>query len=95
MTDLRDSYDLDSRPRRDLRDTELGDMPGDVADVLDQALTTMLEHAEDHGVDVVGIPQIGAGIGGLRWPDVRVVIEEVAATSPVRVVVVSLPAGTR
>ena len=43
--------DLDARPRAELRETELGDMPGDVADVLDDWL--LAQHgvtSSRHGV---------------------------------------------
>lgn len=55
------------------------------------ALTAMVEHAEDHYVDRIGLPRLGAGIGGLRWPDVAAAIEQTAAGGNVQIVVVSLP----
>jgi hypothetical protein len=45
-----DSYDLDSLPRAELREGELGDMPGDVADVLDEWLTQHGVMSSNHGV---------------------------------------------
>lgn len=51
----------------------------------------MLDDAEFARVDVIGLPRIGAGIGGLHWPDVAGVLSEVAGGSRVRLVVVSLP----
>lgn len=49
----------------------------------------MLNHAEKHGIKTIGIPQIGAGIGGLEWPKVRDIISEAAEKSPVHVVAFS------
>jgi O-acetyl-ADP-ribose deacetylase (regulator of RNase III) len=48
------------------------------------AVKAMLELAEVPGrlprrVTAIGIPQIGCGLGGLRWMNVRPVLDEVAA----------------
>lgn len=69
------------------------DRPGPDArlDALEQSLTSAVAHAEQVGVPAIGLPCIGAGIGGLMWDDVRAVIEKVAATTTVRLVVVTLP----
>lgn len=58
---------------------------------IEASLTKALAHAVDHEVPSIGIPRIGAGIGGLTWPDVRAVLHRVAADHPVRLVIVSLP----
>lgn len=60
-------------------------------DAIESALGLALEHAIAHNVTSIGLPRIGSDIGGLRWLDVLAVIEKVAADSPVRVVMVSLP----
>ncbi|GAA0583202.1 hypothetical protein GCM10010172_80320 [Paractinoplanes ferrugineus] len=69
------------------------DRPGPHATL--QAIRTsvavMLNDAEHAGIDRIGLPRIGAGIGGLPWPDVTAVLEDIAGSSPVRLVVVSLP----
>lgn len=39
----------------------------------------------------LGLPRVGAGIGGLEWADVREVLREVAAASPAELLVVELP----
>jgi O-acetyl-ADP-ribose deacetylase (regulator of RNase III) len=57
------------------------------------AVTAMTDWAQWHGVPAVGMPRIGAGLGGLPWPQVAEVIEEVAGPSEVRVVVFTLPPG--
>ena len=36
-----------------------------------------LDHAAAHGVSQVSIPQIGCGIGGLKWVDVAKTLQEV------------------
>lgn len=46
-----DSFDLDALPRRRLSETDLGDMPGDLAEVLDEWL--FIQHgvaSSSHGV---------------------------------------------
>lgn len=72
------------------------DRPGPHArlDAIGQAVEAMLAHAEWRQLSAIGIPRIGAGIGGLAWTDVRKVLEDVAADSPVRLVVVTLPGET-
>lgn len=60
-------------------------------DAIEESLTAAVNHAEANGVSAIGLPRIGAGIGGLEWADVLEVFEKVAATTTVRLVVVSLP----
>ena len=56
-----------------------------------KSVQTMLADARDRGLTRVGIPRIGAGIGGLRWADVRAMLKEEAESSTVELIVVSLP----
>ena len=49
------------------------------------ALRRMLRLANEMGVDRIGLPQIG--LGGLPWPDVRTLIEDIATDSPIELVV--------
>lgn len=65
--------------------------PDATLDAIAKALRSTLEHAHLNFIDAVAIPRIGAGKGGLRWADVDDCITEVAATSTVKLVVVSLP----
>ena len=69
------------------------DKPGRNATLaaVESSLNEALAHAETTGVTAIGIPRIGAGIGGLNWDDVKDVIENAAERSPVTIVVVSLP----
>ncbi len=60
-------------------------------DAIRSSLTATLTDAWQRGVPTLGLPRVGTGHGGLAWADVAKVIEEAAAFSPVRVVVVSLP----
>lgn len=56
-----------------------------------QSVRAMLEDAEHRGLSAVGIPRIGAGIGGLAWEDVRSVLLDETEHAPVALIVVSLP----
>lgn len=71
--------------------TQVDPGPDARLDAVERAVDTLLTTAPDHGVDRVAVPRIGAGIGGLRWDDVRAVLTAVAAVHPVELVVVSLP----
>lgn len=72
------------------------DLPGRTAtlDAVRESLTVALANAATLGVPELGIPRLGCGIGGLDWPDVAKVIDDVAGGSTVNVVVVSLPDAT-
>ncbi|WP_432546154.1 macro domain-containing protein [Kineococcus sp. SYSU DK004] len=50
-----------------------------------------LADAAARGLPRLGVPRIGAGIGGLPWPDVRDVLDRAGQESPVELVVVSRP----
>lgn len=54
---------------------------------IETALRRMVVLAGEGDVSPIGLPRIGAGIGGLAWPDVRAVIEQVAAETAVQLIV--------
>ncbi|WP_337063089.1 macro domain-containing protein [Kineococcus sp. G2] len=58
---------------------------------IDIAVRGALVDAERRGLGRVGVPRIGAGIGGLEWADVRTVLEQAGEDSPVELVVVTRP----
>lgn len=72
------------------------DLPGPDArlDAVRSSVTKMLTHAERNHVRTIALPRIGCGIGGLVWEDVAAVLEEVAASSPVRLIVITPPEST-
>jgi len=41
-----------------------------------------MQLAERSGVNSIAMPKIGAGLGGLKWEDVKAVIEKVSSTHP-------------
>lgn len=49
--------------------------------LIEMAFTAMREHAIQNDVDTIGCPQIGAGIGGLKWTYVDRVIQRVWSQS--------------
>jgi len=46
-------------------------------DFMRGSLVKMRDHMKENGVKTMNCPQVGCGIGGLDWPDVREVIEDV------------------
>ena len=66
-------------------------LPGPDADLgaIRTALAAMLEDAQRRGLQEVGIPRIGSGIGHLPWSEVRRVFDEVGGASPVMLTVVT------
>jgi O-acetyl-ADP-ribose deacetylase (regulator of RNase III) len=54
---------------------------------VEQALAKMLTLAEEKKLAAIGMPRIGAGLGGLPWQEVRAVIQRLGAASPVKLVV--------
>jgi O-acetyl-ADP-ribose deacetylase (regulator of RNase III) len=54
---------------------------------LARALRRMVALAEHAGVERVGLPRVGAGLGGLDWPRVKSVLEEIGAETQVTLVV--------
>jgi O-acetyl-ADP-ribose deacetylase (regulator of RNase III) len=57
-----------------------------LADV-ERALATMIEVAERRGIERIGLPRIGAGLGGLPWAQVKARIEALAAATAIELVV--------
>lgn len=62
-------------------------------DAIATAVGGMLRDAEDRGVAAIGLPRIGAGLGGLQWPVVRERLAEVSSESAVRLSVYALPSA--
>jgi O-acetyl-ADP-ribose deacetylase (regulator of RNase III) len=58
---------------------------------IDASVRAAIADAEGRRLPVLGIPRVGAGLGGLEWPDVAEVLAQASHDSPVDLVVVSLP----
>lgn len=56
-----------------------------------KSVKAALQDCDEFGIPKLGLPRIGCGIGGLRWEDVRQVLDEAAEDSPVDLVLVTLP----
>jgi O-acetyl-ADP-ribose deacetylase (regulator of RNase III) len=54
---------------------------------IEAALGAMLEQAEAQGIRRIGLPRIGAGLGGLAWQDVKAVLERLGPATAVELVV--------
>ncbi|HEY8020905.1 MAG TPA: macro domain-containing protein, partial [Thermoanaerobaculia bacterium] len=54
---------------------------------LAKALRKMVELATHAGIPEIGLPRIGAGLGGLDWMRVKRVLTEVGAETPVKLTV--------
>lgn len=69
---------MDGRPVRFVYNLMSQKNPGADARIewLQLSVRHMLEHAALVGVQTIGLPQIGCGIGGLKWPDVKKVLEQ-------------------
>ena len=54
---------------------------------IEASVRAALEDAAERGLSAVGLPRIGAGIGGLVWADVAAILQGAAADSGVDVIV--------
>jgi O-acetyl-ADP-ribose deacetylase (regulator of RNase III) len=54
---------------------------------LTRSLARMVDLAEHASIERVGVPRIGAGLGGLDWPRVKKVMAEAGAKTAVTIVV--------
>jgi len=65
--------------------------PSATLEAVEQSVQRALDDAEHRGIDRIGVPRIGAGLGGLSWPDVESTLRTVADSHRVELVVVSRP----
>ena len=52
-------------------------------ELIEQAFSKMIAHAEEHSVKSINVPKIGSGIGGLIWDDVFDVMQKLGTQSQV------------
>ena len=50
----------------------------------------MLDMARARHIDAIGLPRIGAGLGGLDWQDVREALDAASRDSQVKLIVYEL-----
>lgn len=60
-------------------------------DAIGSSVHAALADAAASGLTALGVPKLGAGIGGLDWSDVQAVLREAGEASPVEFTVVLLP----
>jgi O-acetyl-ADP-ribose deacetylase (regulator of RNase III) len=65
--------------------------PSATLDAIDTSVRAALSDAASRGLPRLGVPRIGAGLGGLKWVDVAEVLANAGEESPVELVAVSLP----
>ncbi|NMO17019.1 macro domain-containing protein [Pyxidicoccus fallax] len=63
---------------------------------IEAAVTRMVRAAEQLGIPRIGLPRIGAGLGGLLWEPIRAMLERIGETTQVELLVFEefLPAST-
>jgi O-acetyl-ADP-ribose deacetylase (regulator of RNase III) len=54
---------------------------------LTRALSRTVEFAERAGVEKIGLPRIGTGLGGLDWNRVKDVLQKIGQATPITLVV--------
>jgi O-acetyl-ADP-ribose deacetylase (regulator of RNase III) len=64
--------------------------PSATLDAIDTSVRRALVDVHRRKIPKLGLPRIGAGLGGLPWPDVAAVLEAAARQSAIELVVVSL-----
>jgi O-acetyl-ADP-ribose deacetylase (regulator of RNase III) len=57
-------------------------------DAVESSVRGALADAESLGLTALGVPKLGAGIGGLAWPDVQAVLRQAGEASSVELVAV-------
>jgi O-acetyl-ADP-ribose deacetylase (regulator of RNase III) len=68
--------------------------PSATLTAIETAVRAALADAETRGLARLGVPRIGAGLGGLAWPDVAEVLRRAGEDSAVELIAVSLPVST-
>ena len=58
---------------------------------VEASLRKAVRIAEERRIPLIGMPRIGAGYGGLEWPDVKAIIESIAVETPVVLAVYERP----
>ena len=56
-------------------------------DAINESLTEAVADAVFNGIKNIGVPRLGAGIGGLKWEDVKRVITTIGASTRVELIV--------
>ncbi|WP_426755274.1 macro domain-containing protein [Myxococcus sp. Y35] len=54
---------------------------------IEKAVSTMVQQAEAMGIGMIGLPRIGAGLGGLPWEPVRELLARIGEATRVTLIV--------
>jgi len=65
--------------------------PSATLHAIDTSIRDALADAEQRQIAQLGVPRIGAGLGGLEWNDVAEVLAAASESSTVELIAVSLP----
>jgi O-acetyl-ADP-ribose deacetylase (regulator of RNase III) len=65
--------------------------PSATLDAIEASVRAALADADRRGLPRLGVPRLGAGLGGLAWVDVAEVLTRAGEQSAVELVAVSLP----
>lgn len=65
--------------------------PSATLQAIDTSIRAALADAEQRGLSRLAAPRIGAGLGGLAWPDVAAVLRPAGEDSTVELIAVSVP----
>jgi O-acetyl-ADP-ribose deacetylase (regulator of RNase III) len=65
--------------------------PSATLQAIDTSIRAALADAEHRRIARLGVPRIGAGLGGLGWNDVAAVLARASESSTVELIAVSLP----
>ena len=71
--------------------TQRSPRPSARLEYIDDSLRKAITIAEARRIRTVGMPRMGAGLGGLNWSDVKGVIEAIAGDTPIALVVYERP----
>lgn len=61
---------------------------GAVMSAIETATTAMVRLAEQASIATIGLPRIGAGLGGLPWPEIRAFLGALGARTAVDLIVI-------
>lgn len=64
--------------------------PSATLDAIASAVQAMLDSAADLGIAKIGLPRLGAGLGGLDWSKVADCLDRVAGQSDIELIVYTL-----
>jgi O-acetyl-ADP-ribose deacetylase (regulator of RNase III) len=56
---------------------------------IESAVSNAVAYCREEGIDVLGIPRIGCGIGGLKWADVKPALQSMMLSSNIELKVVN------